>query len=91
MSKLYSTDEERLVAEQAVAAFREARQAMDAAPEGQGLAVTEAAVLSQGRKFLRVMMEQLMSTHPEVQKGGPAPGAVCAEETPPSNTTRGRC
>jgi len=91
MSKLYSTEEERLVAEQAVAAFREARQAMHAAAEGQGLAVTEAAVLDQGRKLLRVMMEQLMSTHPEVQKGGSAPGVVRAEEMPPSSTMPRRC
>ena len=91
MSIDYRTEEERLVAEQAILAFREAQKAMLSAPEGQGLAVTEAAVLGQGRRLLKTMIEQLMSTHSEVQKGGPAPGGVRAEKTHRSGTTRGRC
>ncbi len=88
MSIHYHTEEERLVAEQAIAAYREAQKAMAAAPHGQGLAVTEAAVLRQGRIVTQTMMEPLISTHAEVQKGGPAAGGACVGETRHSNTTR---
>ncbi len=90
MSIHYHTEEERFVAEQAVAAYREAQKAMAAAPHGQGLAVTEAAVLRQGRAVTQAMMEQLISTHAEVQKRGPAVGGACADETRRSNTTRAK-
>ena len=82
------TEEERLVAEHAIAAYREAHKAMESAREGEGLAVTEMAVLTHGRKFLQKMTEQLMSAHPEAQKGGSAPNDVPAERTPRSSTTR---
>ena len=88
MSIHYHTEEERLVAEQAVAAYREAQKAMAAAPHGQGLAVTEAAVLRQGRIVTQTMLEQLISTHAEVQKGGPVAGGARVDETRRSNTTR---
>jgi hypothetical protein len=84
------SEEERLIAEQAVAAYREAKQAMLAAPHGRGLAVTEEAVLSQGRQFMASMMQQLMSAHSEAQKGGAAPGDVRVERPRPSSTTRPR-
>ena len=90
MSIDYRTEEERLVAEHAIAAYREARQAMESAREGEGLAVTESAVLMHGRKFLQEMMEQLMSAHPEAQKGGSAPNDVPAERMPRSSTTRAK-
>lgn len=90
MSTDYRTEEERLVAEHAIAAYREARQAMESAREGEGLAVTESAVLRHGRKFLQEMMEQLMSAHPEAQKGGPVAGGVRVEEQPRSSTTRAK-
>lgn len=90
MSIEYRTEAERLVAEQAIAAYREVVKAMEAAPHGQGFARTEAAVLAEGRPLLRSMMEQAMSAHPETQKGGPAAGGVRVEEVPRSNTTRGK-
>lgn len=90
MSICVRTEEERLVAEQAVAAYREAQKAMAAAPVGQGLAVTEAAVLRQGRIVTQTMMEQLISTHAEVQKGGPVAGGARVDETRRSNTTRAK-
>ncbi len=90
MSIHYHTEEERLVAEQAIAAYREAQKAMAAAPHGQGLAVTEAAVLRQGRAVTQTMMEQLISPHAEVQKGGPAAGGARVDETRRSNTTRAK-
>ncbi len=90
MSIHYHTEEERFVAEQAVAAYREAQKAMAAAPDGQGLAVTEAAVLRQGRTVTQTMMEQLISTHAEVQKGGPAAGGARVDERRRSSTTRAK-
>ena len=90
MSIDYRTEEERLVAEQAITAYREVVKAMEAAPHGQGLACTEAAVLTHGRAWLRSMMEQAMSAHPEAQKGGPVAGDVRVEEMPRSSTTRAK-
>lgn len=79
--------EERLVAEQAVALRRQVMQAMETAPVGQGLAVTEAAVLDGGRAFLRQMLEEALSAHAEAQKGGSAPGPARAAKTPRSRRT----
>ena len=90
MSLEYRSEQERLVAEQAVLAFRATMAAMSAAPHGQGLAVTEAAILEQGRTLLQTMLSEALSTHPEVQKGGPAPGPAPAPATPPSDTTHPR-
>jgi hypothetical protein len=90
MSTKDRTEAERLVAEQAVAAYREVLKAMEAAPHGQGFAFTETAVLAEGRSLMQSMMEQAMSAHPEAQKGGPAAGGVGAEEVPPSSTTRAK-
>jgi hypothetical protein len=84
------TEAERLVAEQAIASYREIVKAMEAAPEGQGLAWTEAAVLTEGQTLVRSMMEQAMSAHSEAQKGGPAAGRVRVEGQPRSSTTRGK-
>ncbi len=90
MSIKYQNEDERLIAEQAIAAFREARKAMFSAPHGRGLAVTEEAVVSQGRRLMASMMQHLMSAHPEAQKGGPAAGGASVEDLPPSSTTRAR-
>jgi len=90
MSIDYRTEEERLIAEQAIAAYRESNKAMQAAREGEGLAVTEMAVLTEGRRLMQYMLEQLISAHPEAQKGGPAPGDASAERTRRSSTTRGK-
>ena len=63
-------ENERLVAEQAVLAYREVYKAMQTAPHGRGLACTEAAVLMQGREQQRRMLELILSGHPEGQKKG---------------------
>jgi hypothetical protein len=63
---------ERLVAEQAVIAFRESIKAMEAAPHGQGLAITERAVQEQGRKTTLLMMEEALKAAAEGEKGGSA-------------------
>lgn len=87
MSIEHFTEEERLLAARAVAAYREARRAMESARHGEGLAVTEAAVLNHGGELLKQMMQQLMSAHSEAQKGGSAADPVRAEKRPRSNTT----
>jgi hypothetical protein len=69
---------ERLVAEQAVLAFRAVKEAMRTAPHGRGLAVMEDALMDKGLEALRVMMQEAVSAHPEAQKGGPAPCRVPA-------------
>lgn len=73
-------ENERLVAEQAVLAYREVFKAMQAAPHGQGLACTEAVVLAQGREQQRRMLELIVGDHAEAQKRGvvlaPAPAGV---------------
>lgn len=66
------SDRERLIAEQAVLAFRESIKAMEAAPFGQGLAVTERAVQEQGRKATLLMMQEALSAAAGGEKGGSA-------------------
>ncbi len=81
------TAEERLVAEQAVVLHRQVMDATRNAPFGQGLAVTEAAVLGGGREFLRLMLQEALSAQPEAQKGGSARNRATAAKTHPSRTT----
>ena len=81
---------ERLVAEQAVLAYREVKKAMQAAPHGQGLACTEAAVLVQGREQQRRILELILSDHPEAQKKGVVHDPASAGGRRPSGTTRPR-
>lgn len=86
----YGSEQERLVAEQAVLAFRATMAAMASAPHGQGLAVTEAAVMEHGRALLQRILSEALSTHPEVQKGGPALSPAGVPETPRSSIARPR-
>jgi hypothetical protein len=79
--------EERLIAERAVALHREVMTAMKNAPWGQGLAVTEGAVLDGGRTFLQELLQQALSAHAEAQKGGSAPVPVSVGKTPRSKRT----
>ena len=74
---------ERLVAEQAVLSFRESIKAMEAAPHGRGLEVTERAVQEQGRRTTLLMMEQALLAAAEGEKGGSAvPRGARAGRTP---------
>jgi len=66
------SDRERLVAEQAVLALRESMKAMEGAPHGQGLAVTERAVQEQGRRTTLLIMEEALKAAAEGEKGGSA-------------------
>jgi hypothetical protein len=72
------TNNERLVAEQAVAAYRTAIGAMRAAPDGRGMARVEQAVRDRGFESLRMMVELAASEHDGAQKKGPAAGPVRA-------------
>ena len=72
---------ERLVAEQAVAAYRTATRAMRDAPQGHGLDRIEQAVRDKGLDGLRRMIELAASEHDEAQKKGPAAGRAGAAGT----------
>ena len=72
------SDNERLVAEQAVAAYRTATRAMRDAPHGHGLDRIEQAVRDRGFDALRTMVELAASEHDEAQKKGSAAERVGA-------------
>jgi hypothetical protein len=72
------SDDERLVAEQAVAAYRAVKQAGKAAPHGQGMARIEQAVHKEGFQVLRQIVQLSASEHAEAQKRGPVAGRVPA-------------
>jgi hypothetical protein len=64
------TDDERLIAEQAVLMSRAVKQAGDRAPHGQGLAYLEQAVLDHGGELLRKTLERSIGARDEAQKKG---------------------
>lgn len=68
LSKL--TDDERLIAEQAVAMARAVKLAGDQAPHGKGLFCLEQAVLDRGKELMRTVLQKTVSAHPEAQKRG---------------------
>jgi hypothetical protein len=66
------SDDERLVAEQAVATLRMVNQARDAAPHGKGLQCLEQAVHDHGFPLLRDILQRSIGAHDEAQKKGSA-------------------
>jgi hypothetical protein len=66
------TENERLVAEQAVLAYQVVRQTAGSAPEGHGMELVEQTVRDKGFDLLRRMIELGASEHPEAQKKGSA-------------------
>ena len=66
----YQSDEERLVAEQAVLNYRELKQVMKTAPHGKGMAVMEQAVRERGFEQMRQTLSLLVNAHDEAQKKG---------------------
>jgi hypothetical protein len=88
MATVFRNDAERLIAEQAVLLHRQVMEAVERAPQGHGLEVTEAAVMQGGMGFLRHLLEQSLSAHQEAQKGGSARGLAGAEAKPRSKRTR---
>jgi hypothetical protein len=90
MATVFRNETERLIAEQAVLLHRQVIEAMERAPHGHGLEVTEAAVMQGGTAFLQHLLQQSLSAHPEAQKGGSARGRANAEAKPRSKRTRRR-
>ena len=66
----FTSDAERLVAEQAVLHFRELMGVMHTAPHGRGMAVLEQAVREKGYEQMRQTLGLLASAHAEAQKKG---------------------
>jgi len=84
----YRSDEERLVAEQAVLNYRELKQVMKAAPHGHGMAVMEQAVRERGFEQMRKTLSLLIGAHDEAQKKGATAGRAPAEPKPTSSAVR---
>jgi len=87
MALSYRDENERLVAEQAIAVYRSTVDAMETAEHGKGLATMEAAVMEHGQAHLAELLKRAISAHAEAQKGGPALGDVAAARTRRSSTT----
>jgi len=64
------TDDERLIAERAVAMARAVKLAGDTAPFGHGLACMEQAVLDEGMELQRLTLERSLGARQEAQKKG---------------------
>ena len=62
------TDDERLIAEQAVATFRAVKLAGDRAPHGRGLAHLEQAVREHGDALLRDTLRRATDAQDAAQK-----------------------
>ena len=84
----YESDEERLVAEQAVLNYRELQAVMKTARHGKGMAVMEEAVRERGFEQMRQTLSLLVNAHDEAQKKGSTVGRVSAEPKPTSNAAR---
>ena len=84
----YESDEERLVAEQALLNYRELRRVMKDAPFGKGMAVLEHAVREKGFEQMRQMLSLLANAHDEAQKKGPTAGRARAGARPTSSAAR---
>jgi hypothetical protein len=79
-------ERERLVAEQALLAFRAMDQARDSAPHGRGLEAIEEVAVSQGLGVVRQMVQQSLSAHEEAQKKeGSVSGGATAGARPSSS------
>ena len=64
----FKTDQERLVAEQALLNYRELQRVMDNAPHGKGLAVLEQAVREKGFEQMRQTLSFLANAHDDAKK-----------------------
>lgn len=66
------TEQEKLVALQAIETYRALQQAAKTAPHGKGLETVEAVVHDKGFDHLRAMYQSALQERPEAQKKGPA-------------------
>lgn len=84
----YQSDEERLVAEQAMLNYRELKAVMKTAPHGKGMAVMEQAVREKGFEQMRQTLSLLANAHDEAQKKGSTASRASAGAKPTSNAAR---
>jgi hypothetical protein len=70
MDFTHLSDDERLIAEQAVATLRMVKEAGKAAPYGKGLFCLEQAVHDHGFPLLRDILQRSIGAHDEAQKKG---------------------
>ena len=84
----YASDEERLVAEQALLNYRELKRVMKNAPHGKGMAVMEQAVREKGFEQMRQTLSILVNAHDEAQKKGSTASRVSAGPRRTSNAAR---
>ena len=68
---------EQVLIERLRASLKEVRRVMEKAPRGKGLALTEQAVLSQGREIMRLLLQETLRNAAAAQKGGSI--AIAAE------------
>ncbi len=69
-------ERERLIAEQAVLAYREVEAAGAAAVHGQGMAALERVTLETGRRQMRRVLTEALRSQVEAQKKGRTPPGV---------------
>jgi hypothetical protein len=81
-------ERERLIARQAVLAFREVEAAGAAAEYGQGMAALEAATLTTGRRQMRQVLGEALQSQAEAQKKGRPCDAHAAARGRGSNASR---
>ena len=65
------TDDERLIAEQAVATYRAVKLAGEQAPHGKGLACLEQAVREHGDELLRRTLQRVVNAQEQGSIKGP--------------------
>ena len=70
----FESDEERLVAEQALLNYRELKRVMKNAPHGKGMAVMEQAVREKGFEQMRHTLGLLINAQNDVQNDAQSNG-----------------
>lgn len=82
------SDDERLIAEQAIATYRAVKLAGQQAPHGKGLACLEQAVRQHGDELLRNTLQRVINAQDEAQKKGSVDCVARAAAKPNSNGSR---
>ncbi len=82
------SDDERLIAEQAVATYRAVKLAGQQAPHGKGLACLEQAVRQHGDELLRNTLQRVINAQDKAQKKGSRDCVAPAAAKPNSNVSR---
>ena len=72
------TENERLMAEHAVLAYRAVEAAAMSAPMGKGMETVERVIHDKGSEYLRAMIQTAISARPEAQKRGSVSGGASA-------------